>query len=178
LYVYYKENGNNNFEADFVFLRRILMVEVSKAVKPVKIIENILKEKKWIRNDLGMGRTQCVKLTKINDEPIIVISSAISIKPLWARISRFLAVECNIIAFYEGAVCEELEREDYEHFKEFFTPEEWSVIYGENTEEELENMSLITRDDTLYAEVFELYDEYEADFNEVASEEINNYFKL
>ena len=144
----------------------------------VKRIEKIIVEKKWVRNDIGMGRTQCSKLMNIGDELILIIASATTNRPIWARVEKILYENSNLTIFYDGQYCEELNISEYEEYKEYINSYEWNAIFQDNSHLRLDNMKLISTDDGFYIDVHDNLDNYKEEYDIEYSKKINNHFSL
>lgn len=141
-------------------------------------IKKIIDEKKWIKNDIGMGRIQCSKAILVNGELLLIICSEVNHKPVWARVEKILVSNDEIILFYDGEYCEELELDEFEEYKNYIGRDEWSILFEDENTKRLEELDLISGSDGFYVDVHENIDNYEGEFDEEESEKINSDFDL
>lgn len=144
----------------------------------VKRIEKIINEKKWAKNNIGMGRVQCSKLMRIGNELILIIASTTTNKPIWARVEKILYKNSNFTIFYDGQYCEELNVYEYDEYKDYISSYEWNAIFQDNSDLKLDNMKLISRDERFCIDVYDNLDNYKEEFDIEYSKSINNHFSL
>lgn len=144
----------------------------------IKRLDYIIKEKKWIRNDIGMGKIQCSKLINLKGELILIISSEVNEKPVWARVEKILVVNGEIILFYDGEYCVELEHQEYEEYKEFVEEDEWNCLFEEGNVSKLIEKDLISSNDGFYVEAHENINNYEEEYDDDESNRLNEHFNI
>ncbi|MDP4091102.1 MAG: hypothetical protein Q8930_17795 [Bacillota bacterium] len=144
----------------------------------IQRLEKIIGEKKWIRNDIGMGRIQCSKAMLINGELLLLICSEVNHKPVWARVEKILVANDEIILFYDGEYCEELDYDEYAEYEEYVSKEEWKVLFEDENTTKLDAQGLISSTDGFYVDVHENIGGYEGEFDEMESENLDLHFDL
>lgn len=144
----------------------------------IKRLEDIINRKKWIRNDIGMGKIQCSKLINIKDELLLIISSDVNEKPVWARVEKILVANGEIILFYDGEYCEELDQEEYVEYSSFIEENEWRTLFEEGNVSKLVKSNMVSSDDGFYVEAHENIKNYEDQFDEEESTKLNEHFNI
>lgn len=143
-------------------------------------IENIIKNKKWIKNDTGLWKVQCCKLVRDKEELMVFIVTDELDGPAISRVEKIVVTNNNneLVVFYDGEFDTTLDEEDYDSYSEFFTLKEWGVLFNGNAAKELLEMDMITDEEGFYIESHEGMSRFIGNFDENASEEITEYFKL
>lgn len=143
-------------------------------------IESIIKNKKWIKNDTGLWKVQCCKLVRDKEELMVFIVTDELDGPAISRVEKIVVTNNNneLVVFYDGEFDTTLDEEDYDSYSEFFTLKEWGVLFNGNAAKELLEMDMITDEEGFYIESHEGMSRFIGNFDENASEEITEYFKL
>lgn len=144
-------------------------------------INNIIESKKWVKNDMAMGRVQCSKLIRTNSEPelIAVITSNLLKKPLVANIEQILVVKDELILFYDGQYPNEINVNQYEEYKNNFSQEEWEILFKENPTDSLLKGGYILNEEGYYLEIHETMEKFlRRGVDEKESKEISEEFNL
>lgn len=144
----------------------------------IKRLEDIINAKKWIRNDIGMGKIQCSKLVNIKDELILIISSDVNEKPVWARVEKILIANREIILFYDGEYCEELEQNQYEEYSNFIEENEWKTLFEVGNVSKLVENNMVSSNDGFYVEAHENIKNFEDEFDKEESTKLNEHFNI
>mgnify|MGYP000075901302 CR=1 FL=1 len=114
----------------------------------------VMKNKKWIRNNMGMGRMQFIKFAMSENEPVVIMFSDILEKPQCSKVKQFVVKGCNVIALYDGTNCNELDRCEFGSYADYFEQDEWDVMYEQEAEESLKGMELLNNESGVSAEVY------------------------
>lgn len=143
-------------------------------------IESIIKNKKWIKNDTGLWKVQCCKLVRDKEELMVFIVTDELDGPAISRVEKIVVTNNNneLVVFYDGEFDTTLDEEDYDSYSEFFTLKEWSALFSGNAAKELLEMDIVTDEEGFYIESHEGMSRFIGNFDENASEEIAEYFKL
>lgn len=145
------------------------------------LINEIIKRNKWVKNDIAMGRVICSKLIKTNSEPelMAIITSDQLKKPLAAYIEQILVVKDELVLFYDGQYPTEIEKEEYENYKNYFTKDEWEIVFKDNPTLNLLSGGYISKEEGYYLEIHETMEKFmRRGVNEKESEEIKKEFNL
>lgn len=145
-----------------------------------KKIEDIIKGKKWMRNDSGLWKVQCCKLFRDNEELMILIVADELEGPACARIEKIAVVNNNteLIVFYDNEYDVMLEEDEYENFSEVVSRKEWDVLFEGNATKELIDMGMTLEEEGVYVEPHESVDRFMKNYDEKTSEEIAEHFHL
>ncbi|MDT8719089.1 hypothetical protein IAI10_20785 [Clostridium sp. 19966] len=144
----------------------------------IERLKKIIKDKKWIQNDIGMGRIQCAKLCRINDDLVLIISSNISNTPTWARVEKMLYVNEEIVVFYDGEYCEKIPYDDYDEYSEYLDREEWNFIFDEDAANNLKDNDLVSKEDGFYIDIHQNIECYNGQYDEEESDKLNEAYNL
>lgn len=145
----------------------------------IKYLDNILKNKKWVRNDIGMGRVQFVKLMEIEEDLMLIIASDNLEAPFYTRVENLLIVNNELILFYDGEYGEMLNKNEYDDYKEYISKEEWNSIFERELSLKLEELNFSSKEEGFYAELHETIEEYMEDqYDEEASEKLREHYGL
>lgn len=145
----------------------------------IKNIEGIIKNGKWVKNNLGMGRIQFGKLVEIDEELMLFIVSDSFDGPLFARVENMLVSNNELIIFYDGEYTENVENTDYDEYSNFFSEEEWDAMYSDTVGDALPDLNIVAKKELFYAELSENVDDYiESGYDEEATDEICERFNV
>jgi hypothetical protein len=128
-------------------------------------LENIIQDKKWTKNDIGMGRIQCGKLIQNKEDLILIIAPVMPPGPIYARVKKILLVNNVLKVFYDGENCEKLNIGEFDQYKSFLTEDEWNVIYDMDIIKKLELMNMISKREIFEMDVYENIYNYKKDIN-------------
>ncbi|MCR3761897.1 hypothetical protein [Clostridium felsineum] len=145
----------------------------------LKTIEEIIRENKWIRNDIGMGKIQCTKIVKENEKLMAIIVSNKLETPISSFIRKIIVLDGEIILFYDGEYYEKVEEGEYNRYKDYFSADEWKIIMGNNKTQELVQRDKVSKREGIYVEIHETAKEYiNSNYDEKQTNELNNMYKL
>lgn len=142
----------------------------------VKRLENIIQDKKWVRNDIGMVRIQCGKLIRNKEDLILIIAPVMPPEPILARVKKILLVNNELKVFYDGENCEKLNINEFQQYKNFLTEDEWNAIYDNDVIIKLESMDMISKRETFDMDVYENIFNYKSDRNRKENKILSKYF--
>ncbi|KYH29041.1 MULTISPECIES: hypothetical protein [Clostridium] len=145
-----------------------------------KKIEDIINNKKWIKNDTGLWKIQCCKLFKDNGELMLFIVTDELNGPAVARVEKVVVTNnsSELVMFYDNEYDAVLEEDEYEHYSEFLTREEWDVLFSGNAAKELFEMDMLSEEEGFYVEPHEGIERFMNNYDKEISEEIAGYFNL
>lgn len=141
-------------------------------------IENIIQNKKWIKNDTGLWKVQCCKLVRDKEELMVFIVTDELDGPAYARVEKMVITNNELVIFYDGEYGAPLEENEYENFSDLLTQREWRVLFSGNAVSELLDMDIVTEEEGFYIESHEGINRFINNFDEKASEEIAEHFNL
>ncbi|MEA4825808.1 MAG: hypothetical protein VB130_04135 [Clostridium sp.] len=141
-------------------------------------IENIIQNKKWIKNDTGLWKVQCCKLVRDKEELMVFIVTDELDGPAYARVEKMVITNNELVVFYDGEYGAPLEENEYENFSDLLTQREWRVLFSGNAVSELLDMDIVTEEEGFYIESHEGINRFINNFDEKASEEIAEHFNL
>ncbi|QGU95622.1 hypothetical protein GOM49_11475 [Clostridium bovifaecis] len=143
-------------------------------------IENILNNKKWIKNDTGLWKIQCCKLFKDNEELMLFIVTDELNGPAVTKVEKVVITNNNneLVMFYDNQYDIVLEEGEYEHYSEFLTVREWDALFSGNAVKELLEMDMVSEEEGFYVEPHEGIERFMNNYDERASEEIAEHFNL
>lgn len=141
-------------------------------------VQNIIKDKKWSKNSIRLGRVQCGKLMEEKGELGLVITSDVLTKPLYGRVEKMVVADNEIIVFYDDNYASILGEEEYDKFSNYFSKEEWQSLFGGDTIEYLEKMNLIEEREGFYLETHETVEQYLGKSDENATKDLCSKFNL
>lgn len=143
-------------------------------------IEDIIENKRWIKNDTGLWKVQCCKLVRDKEELMVFIVTDELDGPAYARVEKIVVTNNNneLVVFYDGEYGAPLEENEYENFSDLITQQEWKALFSGNAVSELINMNLVTEEEGFYIESYEGINKFINNFDEKASEEIAEHFNL
>lgn len=141
-------------------------------------IENIIQNKKWIKNDTGLWKVQCCKLVRDKEELMVFIVTDELDGPAYARVEKMVITNNELVVFYDGEYGAPLEENEYENFSDLLTQREWKALFSGNAVSELLDMDIVTEEEGFYIESHEGINRFINNFDEKASEEIAEHFNL
>ncbi|MGY0375038.1 hypothetical protein [Clostridium sp. JNZ J1-5] len=141
-------------------------------------IENIIQNKKWIKNDTGLWKVQCCKLVRDKEELMVFIVTDELDGPAYARVEKMVITNNELVVFYDGEYGAPLEENEYENFSDLLTQREWKALFSGNAASELLDMDIVTEEEGFYIESHEGVNRFINNFDEKASEEIAEHFNL
>lgn len=145
----------------------------------INIIEGIIKSRRYVRNDIGMGRVQYARLFSLKNELFIIIISNELEGPLITRVERIIIINGEIIVFYDGEYGNIIEKEEKDELKHIIDNEEWNAIFSDDIEKTLEETDLVSTAEGFYAEMHDTIEDYmDEGFEEEISDEICKHFRL
>lgn len=143
-------------------------------------VENIISNKRWIKNDTGLWKVQCCKLVRdVEDLMVFIVSDELD-GPLYTRVEKISVINNNseLVVFYDGQYGSVLEESEYNAYSEFVTEKEWQALFSGNATAELLKMNMVTDEEGFYIESHEGMERFISDFDEQASEELAEHFNL
>lgn len=142
-------------------------------------IEHIINNNKWIKNDIGMGRVQCVKLVKDSKELLVIIVSNTLSTPISCRVEKIIISNGEIIVFYDGQYIQRVEKGEYNRYRNFLNENEWNVIFRHDPIKQLYENRMIGEEEKFYAEMHETLERYmERGYDTEASEFLCKKYNL
>lgn len=145
----------------------------------INVIEGMIKDRKYVRNDIGMGRVQYARLFTMENELFIIIISNELEGPFVTRVEKIIIVNGEIIVFYDGEYGDILNKEEKNELKHIINNEEWDAIFSDDTGKALEKIGIILTDEGFYAEMHDTIEDYlDEGYEEEVSEEICKHFSL
>ena len=109
-------------------------------------IDNLVKNKRWVRNDIGLGKVQYLKLISENEKLKILILSNVLPGPLYTNVDNIVVMSDQITVFYDGEHYETLKEGEYEDFKENITKEEWNTLFHGDVTKDLDELGLVEKE--------------------------------
>ncbi|GEM_PF-1551645 len=145
-----------------------------------KKVENIISNKKWVKNDTGLWKVQCCKLVKEEEDLGVFIVSDELDGPLYTRVEKISVINKNseLVVFYDGQYGSVLDESEYDTYSGLVTENEWKALFSGNATTELIKMNMVTDEEGFYIESHEGMERFINDFDEQASEEIAEHFHL
>lgn len=145
----------------------------------IKNVEGILKNGKWVKNSLGMGRVQFAKLVEIDEELMIFILSESYDGPIFTRVENLFVSNNELIVFYDGEYTENIEITDYDEYESFFSDEEWEAMFRETGGEGLLELNIVSKKELFFAELNENINDYvESGYDEEATDALCERFNI
>lgn len=142
-------------------------------------VEEVINSHKWFKNDIGMGRVQCIKLVKDAKELLVLIASSTLSTPISCRVEKILIVHGEIIVFYDGQYLQRIEKDEYHRYKNFLNEREWNVIFKEDPVKELFENDMVSKEKGFYAEMHETLEKYmKSEYDIEASELLCKKYNL
>ncbi|AJA47535.1 hypothetical protein CPAST_c14560 [Clostridium pasteurianum DSM 525 = ATCC 6013] len=123
-------------------------------------IEKLIYEGKWVKNDIGMGRIQCVKLVKDSKELLVIIVSNTLNTPVSCRVEKIIIVNGEIIVFYDGEYMQRVEKEEKDIYKGILNEREWNIIFKDDPVKKLYENNMISNEKGFYIEMHETLEKY------------------
>ena len=120
-------------------------------------VENIINNKKWIKNDTGLWKVQCCKLVRDDEDLMVFIVSDELNGPLYTRVEKISVINKNseLVVFYDGQYGAVLEESEYDTYSEFVNESEWQALFSGNATTELLKMNMVTDEEGFYIESHE-----------------------
>ena len=145
----------------------------------VKNIESIIKSKKWIKNDIGVGRVQYSKLLQIDEELALFIVSNTLEGPIYSRVENLIILNDELNLFYNNDFSETLDREEYEDFSDYLSKGEWESVFDNEPGEKLDENGMVSKKEKYYLQPQENIEGISEDgYDEDATEVVREYFNL
>jgi len=145
----------------------------------VKNIENIIKSKKWIKNDMGVQSVQYSKLLGIDEELALFIVSNTLEAPLYSRVENLLIVNDELNLFYNTEFSEILDREEYEDYSDYLSKGEWESLFDNDPGDTLDENGMVSKKEKYYLQSQENIEGImENGYDEDATETLREYFNL
>ena len=144
-------------------------------------LDKIIKNNKWVKNDIAMGRIQCSKLVRTNGEPqlLAIITSNELKTPVATYIEEIIVTNNQLILFYDGQYLTTIEKADYEEYKNYLSTEEWEIVFSKKPSDELVNRGMIADGQGYLLEVHETMEEFmRRGYLEELSNEIQQMYHL
>lgn len=140
-------------------------------------IESIIKEGKWIQNDIGGTRIQCFKLLKDENKLMIIIVSDKLQCPISSTIEKIMVVDEGIVLFYDGQYYERAEKNEYNLYKKYLAENEWNIVINKDPVKNLIKSNLVSNRSGIFADIHETVEEYmNKKYNKEATDEINHIY--
>ncbi|MFD3156029.1 hypothetical protein ACFIJ5_04060 [Haloimpatiens sp. FM7330] len=154
-------------------------MQVTKS-KWIEKIEDIISSRRWVKNNISMGRIQCSKLLKEKDKLNLVIVSDSLDKPLYAMVQKIIINNGEIIMCFDGEYPLNINKDQYDEFKDYFTVDEWDNIFNnKNITEYLIKDNLINNKEGYLFVVHQNAELYIKDgFDKEATEELCCHYSL
>jgi len=144
-----------------------------------KNVENIIKSKKWIKNDIGAQRVQYSKLFEIDEELALFIVSNTLEGTLYSRVENLLIVNDELNLFYNSEFSDILDREEYEDYSDHLSKGEWESIFDNDPGEKLEENGMVSKKEKYYLQSHENIEAImENGYDEETTETLREYFNL
>ncbi|MCY6959165.1 hypothetical protein [Clostridium brassicae] len=143
-----------------------------------KKIEDIIRDGKWTKNSIRLGRVQCGKLVEEKGSLALFIVSDILMKPLYTKVEKMVVADNEIVVFYDEKFGALLEEGEYEKFSRFFNKEEWDVLFGGDTIDRLDKMELIHEREGFYIEPHETMEAYLGKYDQNATKDLCSQYNL
>ncbi|MEW9094073.1 MAG: hypothetical protein AB2417_03230 [Clostridiaceae bacterium] len=142
-------------------------------------IDNLIQNKKWVRNDIGMAKVQFIKLISEKEKLKILITSNTLKGPIYSDVENIIAMNEQVTIFYDGEHCEVLREEEYEDFKGNIRKDEWDVLFHGDVTKDLYELGLVEKEKGFIAQAHkDIEHSILANVNVEASEEICKEFGL
>ncbi|AGK98231.1 hypothetical protein [Clostridium pasteurianum] len=142
-------------------------------------IEEIINNGKWIKNDIGMGRVQCIKPVKDSKEMLVIIVSDTLSTPISCRVEKIIIANGEIIVFYDGEYIQRVEKDEYDRYRNFLNENEWDAIFRHDPVKHLYENHMISEEKGLYAEMHETLEKYmQSGYDTEASEFLCKKYNL
>lgn len=142
-------------------------------------IKNLINSKKWVRNDMGLGKVQFLKLILVKEKLMLLLISNEIKGPLYAKVENIGVINEQITIFYDGEYCELLKEKEYESFKENVTEEEWRVLFHSDVTKDLYELGLVEEEKGFTAQIHENIDTFmETNVDIKASDDICKQYGL
>lgn len=148
-------------------------------MKYINIIERLIQNGSYVRNDIGMGRVQYVKLITIEGKLFMIIVSEEFGHPIVAKVENIIVVNEEIVIFYDGEYEDIIKEEERDKYKDVIPDKEWNSIFGADNGRELEKNNFVSQDEGFYAEMHDTIEDYmEEGYDEKLSLEVCKYFGI
>ncbi|MFL0250346.1 hypothetical protein ACJDT4_07905 [Clostridium neuense] len=125
-----------------------------------EIIENVVREGKWIKNNIGATRVQCFKLVEEEKKLMVIIVSDKLECPISSAVEKIMAMDTGIVLFYDGQYYQRVEKNEYDLYKKYLSKDEWNIVLGNEPIENLIKNDLISDKDEISAEVHDNTEAY------------------
>lgn len=124
------------------------------------LIEKIIDEGKWVKNDIGMWKIQCAKLVRDKGDLLLILVSDKAGLPVSCRVESALIVHEELILFYDKEYSEKVEKNEQHRYKELLTEKEWNIVFEEKVTEKLIKNNMVSEKLGFYAEPHETMKQY------------------
>lgn len=142
-----------------------------------KIIESVIKEGKWIQNDIGGTRVQCFKLVKDENKLMVIIASDKLQCPISSMVEKIMVMDNGVVLFYDGQYYERVEENEYNLYKKYLTKDEWNIVVNKDPVENLIKKNLVSDRSGIFADIHESVETYiNRKYNKEATEELNHIY--
>ncbi|PJI07354.1 MULTISPECIES: hypothetical protein [Clostridium] len=144
-----------------------------------EVIEDIIKENKWVRNNIGMEKIQCTKLVKENEKLMVIIVSDKWAFPVCSLVKKIMVDDGEIILFYDGEYYERVEEGEYDRYKKYLDREEWNIILGDDPAENLFKKNRVSDRQGFYVQLHETVKDFiNGKYDKKDTDELNNIYKI
>lgn len=144
-----------------------------------KIIEDVIKENKWVRNNIGMEKIQCIKLVKENENLMVIIVADKLAFPICSLVKKIMVDDGEIILFYDGQYYERVEEGEYNRYKNYLDKEEWNIILGDDPAENLFRKNRVGNREGFYVQLHETVKEFiNGKYDKKYTDELNHIYNL
>jgi len=145
----------------------------------VKNIENIIKSKKWIKNDIGVGMVQYSKLLEVDEELILFVLSNNLEGPLYLRVENLLIANDELNLFYNNEFSEVLDIEEYDDYCDNLSKIEWKYLFDNEPGEKLDENGMVSKKEKYFLQSYKNLEAVaENGYDEEATELVKDYFNL
>ncbi|AAK78940.1 hypothetical protein BJV85_003043 [Clostridium acetobutylicum] len=144
-----------------------------------EIIEDIIKENKWIKNIIGMDRIRCVKLVKEKGKLMVIVVSDKLKFPICSFVRKIMVSEGEVILFYDGEYFERVEKGEYNRYKDYLDMDEWNIIMRDNPTDRLVEENKVSDREKFYVELHETAKDYiNGKYDKKCTDELNHIYNL
>ncbi|MEG1002634.1 hypothetical protein [Clostridium sp.] len=98
----------------------------------INSVKEILENKKWIKNDIGMSRVQLAKLMNLNDSLVVLIKTDSKKEPLWAMVEKIIKINDDVMVFFDGRYDTFISKDEYDDYKNYISQDEWNLLFKED----------------------------------------------
>lgn len=142
-----------------------------------EIIESVVKEGKWIQNDIGGTRIQCFKVAKDENKLMVIIVSDKLQCPISSMVEKIMVMDKGVVLFYDGQYYERVEENEYNLYKRYLTQDEWNIVINKDPVENLIKKNLVSDRSGIFADIHETVEDYmNRKYDKEATDELNHIY--